>query len=50
MPKGLIGKFFRECKNLRIELDHCFKEEVSFHYMGLSFYLVGVINLLFKKL
>jgi hypothetical protein len=42
MPSGLIGKFLGECKIHRIKLDYYLKEEVSFHFVGLSFYLVGV--------
>jgi hypothetical protein len=42
-----IGKFFGECTVLKIKLDRCFREEVSFYYMGLCFSLVGVFILLF---
>jgi hypothetical protein len=42
-----IGKFFGECTNLKIKLDRCFREEVSFCYMGLSFSLVRVFILSF---
>jgi hypothetical protein len=36
-----IGKFFGECTDLKIKIDHCSREEMSFHYMGLGFYMVG---------
>jgi hypothetical protein len=42
-----IWKLFGECTNLKIKLDRCFREEVSFYYMGLGFSLVGVFILLF---
>jgi hypothetical protein len=42
-----IRKFFGECTDLKIELDRCFREEVSFYYMRLGFSLVGVFILLF---
>lgn len=32
-----IRKFFGECTDLKIKLDRCFREEVSFHHMGLHF-------------
>ena len=31
-----IGKFFGECTNLKIKLDRCFREEVSFLWISVS--------------
>lgn len=49
-----IGKFFGECTDLKIKLDRCFREEVSFHYMGLGFLWLGSLfyhshNKIFKN-
>ena len=38
-----IAKFFGECTDLKIKLDRCFRQEVSFLHLGFLFsFLIGM--------